>query len=74
MKIAIIFENKVIILIYIDIIFIVIVFRQPENSEQLAVSSEQLFCFALRQNGLYLDNASIVLLGCLKEISKRYLK
>ncbi|MBO4576870.1 MAG: hypothetical protein J5680_07150 [Neisseriaceae bacterium] len=23
------------------------------------MSSEQLFCFALRQNGLFLDNASI---------------
>ena len=43
MKIAIIFENKVVILIYIDIIFILIVFRLPENSEQLAVSS----CFVL---------------------------
>ncbi|MBQ9681929.1 MAG: hypothetical protein IJV35_01505 [Neisseriaceae bacterium] len=32
------------------------------------MSNEQLFSFALRQNGLFLDNASIFLSGCLKKI------
>ncbi|MBR5675594.1 MAG: hypothetical protein IKX14_04050, partial [Neisseriaceae bacterium] len=30
------------------------------------MSSEQLFCPAFRQDGLYLDNASILLSGSLK--------
>ncbi|MBO4575984.1 MAG: hypothetical protein J5680_02635 [Neisseriaceae bacterium] len=37
------------------------------------MSSEQWFSFALRQNSLLLDNASIFLSGSLKYYSKRYL-
>ena len=37
------------------------------SNEQLAISNE-VFCFALRQNGLCLDNASIVFSGSLKII------
>ncbi|MBR7002372.1 MAG: hypothetical protein IKI11_06925 [Neisseriaceae bacterium] len=38
------------------------------------MSSEQWFRFAYWQNGLFLDNASILFSGCLKDLSKRYLK
>ncbi|MBR5941508.1 MAG: hypothetical protein IKZ88_09665 [Neisseriaceae bacterium] len=33
-----------------------------------------MFCFALRQNGLCLDNASIVLSDCLKNKKQRRTK
>ncbi|MBP5790551.1 MAG: hypothetical protein J6W29_10025 [Neisseriaceae bacterium] len=38
------------------------------------MSSEQLFSQAFRLDGYFLDNASIFLSGCLKGLSKRYLK
>ncbi|MBR7002421.1 MAG: hypothetical protein IKI11_07170 [Neisseriaceae bacterium] len=47
-------------------------FRLPENSEQLVVSSEQLLCQALRLDGYCLDNTSIILSGCLKDLNFYY--
>ncbi|MBO7381155.1 MAG: hypothetical protein J6U05_05755 [Neisseriaceae bacterium] len=38
------------------------------------MSNEQLFGFACGETDIFINNASILFSGCLKDLSKRYLK